>query len=232
MKRDSGRGPRGIAALDGRPERIILTAMARRTAGDMQRGSRADPEICARCADVGRCCCVLAPGQEELCFPVSEMERQRIVESGPGRAGLSAAPNSEAFLGLMSRMFPRDRTWLAQMFPAGGGHLRLATPGRRSLRLPGRGGVPPAPGGQTLLLPFVPVLDIGRGRRRLRGQGVPGPQAGPHSLGDVGGPGREPGRRAGAARQDASGLGTDPRRRSGCGRAQPAMTGIPCVNFC
>lgn len=101
--------------------------MAKRIAGEAPRGDHADPDVCARCAAVGHCCCVLTPGQEELCFPVSEMERQRIVESGPGRAGLCAAPNSAAFLGHMTRLFPRDRAWFAQVFPPQGRHLRLAT---------------------------------------------------------------------------------------------------------
>jgi hypothetical protein len=69
----------------------------------------------------------LTPGQEDLCFPVSELERQRIVEFGPGRGGLVSAPNSKAFLGHMSRLFPKDRAMLGKAFPQGGGHLRLAT---------------------------------------------------------------------------------------------------------
>jgi Fe-S-cluster containining protein len=86
-----------------------------------------DAAVCARCAAVGSTCCTLTPGQEDLCFPVSEIERQRIVEFGPPRGGLTGAPNSSAFLDHLTRLFPRDRERLEQAFPSHGEHLRLAT---------------------------------------------------------------------------------------------------------
>ncbi len=86
-----------------------------------------DVPICARCALSGPTCCRLSPGQEELCFPVSEMERQRIVEAGPARGGLTGAPNSRSFMAFMARLFPADRKLLPGIFPPHGQHLRLAT---------------------------------------------------------------------------------------------------------
>lgn len=86
-----------------------------------------DAYVCARCAAAGPTCCRLAPGQEDLCFPVSEMERQRIVEFGPRRGGLTGAPNSKSFLDNLLRLFPADRAALAGRFPPHGDHLRLAT---------------------------------------------------------------------------------------------------------
>lgn len=83
--------------------------------------------VCARCAACGPTCCRLTPGQEDLCFPVSEIERQRIVEFGPKKSGLTGAPNSKSFLDNLMRLFPRDRAHLDRLFPPHGEHLRLAT---------------------------------------------------------------------------------------------------------
>ena len=86
-----------------------------------------DAFICARCAASGPTCCRLVPGQEDLCFPVSEIERQRIVEYGPKKGGLTGAPNSKSFLDNLLRLFPRDRTHIISLFPSHGEHLRMAT---------------------------------------------------------------------------------------------------------
>jgi len=83
--------------------------------------------VCARCAAVNPTCCRLTPGKEDLCFPVSEIERQRIVEFGPKRGGLTGAPNSKAFLDNLVRLFPGDKAYLTRIFPLHGEHLRLAT---------------------------------------------------------------------------------------------------------
>jgi len=85
------------------------------------------PHVCARCSLVHPTCCRLTPGQEDLCFPVSELERQRIVEYGPAMGGLTGAPNSKEFLANMVKLFPRDRKLIAGLFPPHGQHLRLAT---------------------------------------------------------------------------------------------------------
>ncbi|WP_423747885.1 zinc/iron-chelating domain-containing protein [Fundidesulfovibrio terrae] len=87
----------------------------------------ADAQVCARCALVNPTCCRLTPGEEDLCFPVSEIERQRIVEFGPSKGGLTGSPNSKSFLDNLLRLFPRDKAHLATVFPHHGEHLRLAT---------------------------------------------------------------------------------------------------------
>ena len=89
--------------------------------------SASDAPVCARCAAAGPTCCSLPPGQEEVCFPVSEMERARIVEAdGLAVGGFVHQANTEAFLAQMGRLFPRDRKILSTIFPPGGDHLRLA----------------------------------------------------------------------------------------------------------
>jgi Fe-S-cluster containining protein len=55
------------------------------------------------------------------------MERQRIVEYGPKKGGLTGQRNSKAFLDHVSRLFPGEGKRLAVLFPAHGEHLRLAT---------------------------------------------------------------------------------------------------------
>ncbi|WP_243438383.1 YkgJ family cysteine cluster protein [Fundidesulfovibrio soli] len=89
--------------------------------------SSPDTYVCAQCASLGPTCCRLEPGQEDLCFPVSELERQRIVDAAPQMGGLTGAPNTAPFLAHMMRLFPRDRAHMASLFPSHGGHLRLAT---------------------------------------------------------------------------------------------------------
>ena len=86
-----------------------------------------DSGACARCAQTSPTCCRLTPGHEELCFPVSEMERQRIVEYGPASGGLTGERNSAAFLDNLFKLFPADKTHLAKTFARHGEHLRLAT---------------------------------------------------------------------------------------------------------
>ena len=102
--------------------------MAAECVKDIHRVStKKDAFVCIRCAAMGPTCCSLVPGQEDLCFPVSEMERQRIVEFGPKKGGLTGAPNSKRFLDNLMRLFPRDRKHLVAVFPPHGEHLRLAT---------------------------------------------------------------------------------------------------------
>ena len=90
----------------------------------------ANPDICGQCAVVGSTCCVLTPGQEESCFPVSEMERQRIIDHlGPSRGAFVSEANSGAFLANLRHLFPREAKVLEALFPASGRHLRLAVDG-------------------------------------------------------------------------------------------------------
>lgn len=82
---------------------------------------------CARCAAAGPTCCEMTSGQEELCFPVSEMERARIVEQvGLTRGSFTPEANSAAFLSAMHRLFPRQRRLVDAVFPPRGQHLRLS----------------------------------------------------------------------------------------------------------
>jgi hypothetical protein len=84
-------------------------------------------DVCARCAAAGPTCCSLTPGQEDACFPISEMERTRIVEAvGLGLGAFVPQANTEAFVAHVGRLFPRDRDSLARVFAPNGKHLRLA----------------------------------------------------------------------------------------------------------
>jgi len=87
----------------------------------------AGPGVCARCAGLGQSCCQLVPGNEEACFPLSEMEKDRILEALPGLGGFCLAPNSESFSAMLRRLFPGEAKSLALLFPAGKEHWRLAT---------------------------------------------------------------------------------------------------------
>ena len=61
--------------------------------------------VCSRCAEQGPTCCVLTPGNEDLCFPVSTIERLRIEEHiGLDRGAFTLEPNSVAFRDSMHRM--------------------------------------------------------------------------------------------------------------------------------
>jgi Fe-S-cluster containining protein len=83
--------------------------------------------VCSRCAEQGSTCCVLTPGNEDLCFPVSTIERHRIEEQiGLDRGAFTLEPNSVAFRDSMLRMFPNDGTAVELLFPEGGTHARLS----------------------------------------------------------------------------------------------------------
>ena len=83
--------------------------------------------LCGQCAAAGPTCCTLSPGHEELCFPVSDMERTRIVEQvGLGFGAFTPQVSSRAFAANLARLFPRDRDSLVRIFPEGGQHLRLS----------------------------------------------------------------------------------------------------------
>ena len=84
-------------------------------------------DICRCCAEDGPTCCTLSPGQEEACFPLSEMERHRIVEQvGLSRGAFTLEANSGAFRASLYRLFPRERAILDTLFPDAGRHLRLS----------------------------------------------------------------------------------------------------------
>ena len=68
----------------------------------------ADPHVCARCAASGPTCCTLTPGQEEFCFPLSEIERHRILEAGAGKGFFAQEANTSAFLDNLRKLFPGE----------------------------------------------------------------------------------------------------------------------------
>jgi Fe-S-cluster containining protein len=70
---------------------------------------------------------MLAPGQEEFCFPLSEIERHRILETGADKGFFAQEVNSAAFLDTMRKLFPGEEERLAALFPDRGSHFRLAT---------------------------------------------------------------------------------------------------------
>ncbi len=88
-------------------------------------------DVCRRCAGQGSTCCCLTPGEEELCFPVSDTEKHRIVEHlGLDRGAFTQEPNSGAFRANLHRLFPRERRVVDAIFPAAGRHLRLSCDAR------------------------------------------------------------------------------------------------------
>jgi Fe-S-cluster containining protein len=84
-----------------------------------------DPFVCARCAEKGKTCCELTPGTEEVCFPVSDYERERILECAPDSGGFVLQLNSPLFIENLLKLFPGQRRTVKELFPPGGMHYRL-----------------------------------------------------------------------------------------------------------
>ena len=87
----------------------------------------ADPHVCKRCTDRGPTCCRLEPGEEKVCFPVSEMERDRILESFPDKGAFVQEANNKPFVDNLKRLFPKEKKLFDELFPEVKFHLRLAT---------------------------------------------------------------------------------------------------------
>ncbi len=89
----------------------------------------ADPAVCGRCGRAGQTCCKVEPGREEFCFPLSEMEWDRILDFAGDRGAFVQEPNSSNFLGHLQRLFPGEEELLERLFPDRENkfHLRLAT---------------------------------------------------------------------------------------------------------
>jgi len=87
----------------------------------------ADPHVCKRCTDRGPTCCRLQSGEEEVCFPLSDMERDRILDQAQDKGGFVQEENSKPFVDNLKRLFPREKDLLDQLFPPVKHHLRLAT---------------------------------------------------------------------------------------------------------
>ena len=64
---------------------------------------------------------------EEFCFPVSEMEWERILDHAGEKGSFVQEANSTNFVDNIKRLFPGERDLVEQLFPWHKHHLRLAT---------------------------------------------------------------------------------------------------------
>jgi len=85
-----------------------------------------DSDVCRRCSHQGPTCCRIATGQEEHCFPVSQIEKERIQEHVPYTGGFVVSTNSKAFVDNVCRLFPGEESMVHALFPVGKEHFRLA----------------------------------------------------------------------------------------------------------
>lgn len=86
----------------------------------------AEGNVCARCAERSGTCCSLEPGQEEFCFPLSELERGRMEAAGAKAEHFARQANTEAFVDNLRRLFPGEDAAMTALFPPDGEHERLA----------------------------------------------------------------------------------------------------------
>lgn len=82
--------------------------------------------ICARCASVGPTCCQLTPGQEEFCFPLSDIEMDRIRDFVVDKGWFAQSPNSSAFVNHVAMLFPGEQKLVEELFHPRKFHFRLA----------------------------------------------------------------------------------------------------------
>ncbi|WP_018123540.1 zinc/iron-chelating domain-containing protein [Desulfovibrio oxyclinae] len=99
-----------------------------------------DPHVCVRCAEHGPTCCRITPGQEEVCFPLSTAEWERIRDFQPDKGGFVKQANSQAFIDNVKRLFPGEDEAVAELFPERGEHVRLALRSDGSCRFLGSKG--------------------------------------------------------------------------------------------
>jgi len=85
-----------------------------------------NPYVCARCAAMGPTCCQLTPGQEEFCFPLSEIEMDRIRDFVVNEGWFAQEPNSSAFLNHVQFLFPGEQKLVEELFHPRKFHYRLA----------------------------------------------------------------------------------------------------------
>lgn len=88
---------------------------------------KGNPHVCQMCATVGSTCCQYA--SDDIVAPLSESEIRVICRALPQLAEhrfVELAPNTAAFLGEISRLFPlASRHEIEQAFPPEGHHFRL-----------------------------------------------------------------------------------------------------------
>ncbi|WP_285907301.1 YkgJ family cysteine cluster protein [Pseudodesulfovibrio pelocollis] len=82
-------------------------------------------DTCRRCSLQGPTCCRMTAGQEEFCFPVSQMEKDRVRDHAPFTGGFVLAQNSAAFIDNVRRLFPGEDDLIQALFPPTGEHYRL-----------------------------------------------------------------------------------------------------------
>lgn len=83
-------------------------------------------DVCRRCSLQGPTCCRITAGEEEFCFPLSQIEKERIQEHVPHTGGFVLSPNSKAFIDNVCRLFPGEEDAVHELFPEGKEHYRLA----------------------------------------------------------------------------------------------------------
>lgn len=93
---------------------------------DEENANSADPSVCHRCALLGPTCCVLTPGNEENCFPLSLAEKERIQTAVETPGGFALQENTRAFIDSMYRLFPNEKKQVDALFPIKKFHFRLA----------------------------------------------------------------------------------------------------------
>lgn len=99
-----------------------------------------DPSVCKRCALEGPTCCCLEPGQEEFCFPLSSLEKERIQEFQPDEGGFALQENTGGFVRHALLLFPGEDERIRELFPPRKFHFRLAVDEKGACRFLGREG--------------------------------------------------------------------------------------------
>jgi Fe-S-cluster containining protein len=85
-----------------------------------------DPSVCARCAGKGPTCCQTTAPADDFCFPVSAGEELWLIPYMEGRAVTCTAVTGTLFQQRLKSLFPNERRRVAEVFPKGGMHRRLA----------------------------------------------------------------------------------------------------------
>jgi len=96
------------------------------------------PDVCRRCAAVGRTCCAVSSGDEEYCFPVSAAEMAAIRGTGESGECFVLAANTAGFIEQLAVLLPDCD--IGKAFPLQGSHWRLATTAEGRCVFLGEGG--------------------------------------------------------------------------------------------
>lgn len=112
---------------------------------------------CARC----RRCCTLAPGQEGLVFPLSQEDVGRLDQALGHARWRARSPNSQEFLAMLAKLFPKSPAGLARAFPLGASHWRLAVAGDGRCFFLGQGGCGLTPEQRPAHCRLFPVWRLG-----------------------------------------------------------------------